>query len=62
MRLRDDIDLEDVVHKCKSAGVIVGAGDDYFPAEPTGKFLRLNYAGSNAGEFPDAARTIGSVI
>ena len=37
------------------AGVIVGAGDDWFPAEPTGKFLRLNYAGPNPGEFPDAA-------
>ena len=62
MRLRDDSDLERIVQECKAAGVIVGAGDDYFPAEPTGKYLRLNYAGPNPGEFADAARTIGSII
>ncbi|MCZ4562965.1 PLP-dependent aminotransferase family protein [Rhodococcus sp. IEGM 1401] len=62
MRLSDDADLERIVRECKSAGVIVGAGDDYFPAEPTGKYLRLNYAGPNPGEFADAARTIGSII
>jgi DNA-binding transcriptional MocR family regulator len=62
LRLPDTTNVERVVQDCRSAGVIVGAGDDWFPAEPTGKFLRLNYAGPNPGEFPDAARIIGRAI
>ena len=62
LRLPDETNLDVVIAECKSAGVIVGAGDDYFPAEPTGKYLRLNFAGRNPGDYPIAAREIGSAV
>lgn len=62
VRLPDACDHERVVQECRASGVIVGAGKDWFPAEPTGKFLRLNYAGSNPGGFPDAVRILGGAL
>ncbi|MEV0081853.1 PLP-dependent aminotransferase family protein [Saccharopolyspora sp. NPDC050642] len=61
-RLPDAVDLGRVVQECKSAGVIIGAGSEWFPAEPTGQYIRLNYARPNPGAFPDGARTIGQVL
>lgn len=62
VRLPDTSDLDRVVQECRSAGVIIGAGDDWFPAEATGKYLRLTYAGPNPSTFPDAARTLGRIV
>jgi DNA-binding transcriptional MocR family regulator len=61
-RLPDGTDLERFVQACTSAGVVLGSGNEWFPAEPTGPFLRLNYAGPNPGGFPDGARTIGRLL
>ena len=62
LRLPEETDLARLVHDCEVEKVIVAAGDEWFPAEPAGRFLRLNYSGSNPGTFPDAARTIGSAL
>ncbi|WP_028925280.1 PLP-dependent aminotransferase family protein [Pseudonocardia acaciae] len=61
-RLPDAIDLDRVIQDCASAGVVLGTGNEWFPAEPTGRFLRLNYAGPNPGAFPDAARVLGQAL
>lgn len=61
-RLPDAVDLGRVVRECTSAGVIIGSGNEWFPAEPTGQFIRLNYAGPNPGSFPDGARMIGQAL
>ncbi|GAA1970656.1 PLP-dependent aminotransferase family protein [Amycolatopsis minnesotensis] len=58
-RLPDAIDLGRVVRECAAAGVVIGSGDEWFPAEPTGQFIRLNYAGPRPGAFPDGARVLG---
>jgi DNA-binding transcriptional MocR family regulator len=55
-------DLAGLVRDCASAGVLVTAGDEWFPAEPTGPYLRLNYSGPNPGAFPEAARVIGEAL
>lgn len=34
-------------------------GDEWFPAEPTGAYLRINYSGPNPGAFADGARVLG---
>ncbi len=62
VRLPDTSDLDLVVRDSRSAGVIIGAGNDWFPAEAAGKYVRLTFAGPNSGSFPDAARTLGEVI
>lgn len=61
-RLPDAVDLERVIEECASAGVVIGSGDEWFPAEPTGRFIRLNYAGPHAGAFPDGARVLGESL
>jgi DNA-binding transcriptional MocR family regulator len=61
-RLPDGTDLPALVRACGDAGVLVVAGGEWFPAEPTGPFLRLNYSGPDPGAFPEAARAIGRAI
>ncbi|RRR99128.1 aminotransferase-like domain-containing protein [Glycomyces terrestris] len=61
-RLPDDTDLPALARACEDAGVLVVPGDEWFPAEPTGAYLRLNYSGPNPGAFPDAARIIGRAL
>ncbi|MFE4544648.1 PLP-dependent aminotransferase family protein [Arthrobacter sp. NPDC056727] len=58
-RLPDGTDVEQLAQNCERAGVIIAAGTEWFPAEPTGKFIRLNYAGPNPAAFPEGARIIG---
>jgi DNA-binding transcriptional MocR family regulator len=62
VRLPDGTDLPAVVRACEDAGVLIVSGDDWFPAEPTGAYLRLNYSGPSPGAFPEAARTIGRAL
>lgn len=61
-RLPDAVDLGRMVQDCRAAGVVIGPGSEWFPAEPTGQYLRLNYAGPDPGAFPEAARVIGQVL
>jgi DNA-binding transcriptional MocR family regulator len=58
-RLPDGTDVEQLARDCEKAGVMIAAGTEWFPAEPAGPFIRLNYAGPNPGAFPEGARVIG---
>jgi len=62
LRLPDDTDLHRFTLDCEARGVIVAGGDEWFPAEPAGRYLRLNYSGPNPGEYPAAARAIEQVL
>lgn len=62
LRLPDSADLPALVRGCETRGVLVAAGDTWFPAEPTGRYLRLSFAGPDPGAFPDAARVIGEEL
>jgi len=62
VRVPDDTDLARLVLDCEDLGVVVDPGDEWFPAEPTGPHLRLNYAGPDPGSFPDGARAIGRAL
>jgi DNA-binding transcriptional MocR family regulator len=62
IRLPDSTDLAQLAQDCESNGVLVAAGDEWFPAEPTGPYLRLNYSGPNPGAFPDGARILGRML
>ncbi|AUN42460.1 PLP-dependent aminotransferase family protein [Tsukamurella tyrosinosolvens] len=61
-RLPDDVELGAVVENCRRSGLVVGPGDEWFPAEPTGNHLRLAYAGPQAERFPEAARILQAAI
>ncbi|WP_244929001.1 PLP-dependent aminotransferase family protein [Nocardioides sp. W7] len=62
VRLPDGTDLGRVTQHCERAGLVVAAGDEWFPAEPTGPFVRLNYAGPHPAAYPDAARILNDAI
>ncbi|MFH0245691.1 PLP-dependent aminotransferase family protein [Streptomyces sp. HK10] len=62
VRLPDATDLARLVRDCESDGVLVAPGGEWFPAEPTGAYLRLNYSGPDPGAFPDGARAVGRAL
>lgn len=62
LRLPDGTDLQRLVRDCETAGVIVARGDEWFPAEPAGPFIRLNFSGTNPGAFPEGARIVGEML
>jgi DNA-binding transcriptional MocR family regulator len=61
-RLPDGTDLEQLARDCEANGVIIAAGTEWFPAEPAGPYIRLNYAGPNPGAFPEGARILGQAL
>lgn len=62
LRLPDATDLARLVRDCEDAGVVIAAGTEWFPAEPAGAFIRLNYSGPNPGAYPEGARRIGEAL
>jgi hypothetical protein len=42
--------------------VYVASGHEWFPAEPSGGYLRLNFTGPNPAGFPAATRLIGKAL
>jgi DNA-binding transcriptional MocR family regulator len=61
-RLPDATDLDRLLRDCEAEGVVVAPGAEWFPAEPSGSFLRLNYSGPEPDRFPDAARVVGRAL
>jgi DNA-binding transcriptional MocR family regulator len=62
LRLPEAVDLPVLVRECEDRNVLIAAGTEWFPAEPAGPFIRLNYCGPNPGAFPEAARVIGDAL
>lgn len=61
-RLPEGSDARDVAARCRDLGVMVGAGDDWFPTEPSGPHLRLTYCGADPGRYDEGARVLGQVL
>ncbi|GGL35600.1 GntR family transcriptional regulator [Nocardia jinanensis] len=61
-RLPERTDVARLIRDCEAAGVIAAPGDEWFPGEPPGAYLRLNYSGPNPGAFGDGARIIGRAL
>lgn len=62
LRLPTGTDIRELVAACERQRVIVAAGDEWFPAEPTGPYLRLNFAGPDPDRFDDCAVVIGAAL
>lgn len=50
LRLPDQ-NLTQLSRDCETRGLVITPGDEWFPAEPAGRYLRLNYSGPNPGAF-----------
>lgn len=61
-RLPDGTDAELLARHCESRGLIIAAGREWFPAEPSGPYIRLNYSGFNPERFPEAVRILGDAL
>lgn len=61
-RLPDGTDVEQLSADCERDGLLIAAGTEWFPAEPAGPFIRLNYAGPNPGAFPEGTRILGRAL
>ncbi len=62
LKLPDSTDLPAFIRECEAYKVLVASGGEWFPAEPTGPFIRLNYSGPNPGAYPEAARIMGRAL
>lgn len=55
-------DADTVVQECEIRGLVIAPGAEWFPAEPPGHYVRLNYSGESPDRFPEAARILGDVL
>ncbi len=62
VRLPDGSDAASVVRDCEVRGLIISPGAEWFPAEPSGSFVRLNYASADPSRFGEAAGILGAVL
>lgn len=62
VRLPEDVDNERLVRDCAADGVWISAGDEWFPAEPPGHYLRLTYTGPEPARYPEAAQVMQRAV
>ncbi|WP_291045785.1 PLP-dependent aminotransferase family protein [Herbiconiux sp.] len=62
LRLPDGSDAELFTARAASRGVLVSPGAEWFPAEPTGPFVRLNYSGPDPSRFGEAVRILADCL
>ncbi|GAA4712680.1 PLP-dependent aminotransferase family protein [Pedococcus ginsenosidimutans] len=61
-RLPDGTDVQQLVRDCEARGLAIAGGDEWFPAEPSGPFVRLNFAAEDPARFPEAGRILGEAL
>lgn len=57
-QLPEGTDVARVVQACAADGLIIAPGTEWFPAEPSGPYVRLNYSGEQPERYPEAARIL----
>ncbi|MCV0335841.1 PLP-dependent aminotransferase family protein [Microbacterium sp.] len=62
VRLPEGTDVARVVRECEVRGLIIAPGSEWFPAEPSGSYVRLNYANADTARFAEAAGILGAVL
>jgi DNA-binding transcriptional MocR family regulator len=62
VRLPDGTDVSRLVARCETRGLLLTSGHESFPAEPSGPYVRLNYAGPDPGAFGEAARLLATEL
>lgn len=62
VRLPDGVDSDALVRECEHQGLLVVSGREWFPAEPTAPYVRLNFSGPDPGAFARGARILGEAV
>jgi DNA-binding transcriptional MocR family regulator len=55
-------DVLRLTRDCEQAGLLIAPGPEWFPAEPTAPFVRLNFAGPNPDGFGRGAQILASEL
>ncbi|RFA21063.1 PLP-dependent aminotransferase family protein [Subtercola boreus] len=58
----DRVDARALAARCLAAGLAVAPGADWFPTEPPGSFLRLNFSGPRPDRFEEAASILAGAL
>lgn len=61
-QLPDSTEIERLARECEALGLMIAPGTDWFPAEPSGPFVRLTYSGPRPSAFGEAARLLGVAL
>jgi DNA-binding transcriptional MocR family regulator len=61
VRLPDQVDDLELARRAAAAKVLVSPGRHWFPAEATGSFLRMSYAGASADALGRGVATVGQL-
>lgn len=61
-RLPDGADVSRLVHDCETRGLLIAPGTEWFPAEPSGPFIRLNFAAEDPQRFSQAGKVLGDAL
>lgn len=62
VRLPEGTDVRRTVRECEANGLVVAPGDEWFPAEPSGAFVRLNFSAEDPARFREAGRILGHTL
>ena len=60
--LPEGTDVSRLVRDCETRGLAIAPGTEWFPAEPSGPFVRLNYSGENPERFGEAAQILAAAL
>lgn len=61
-RLPDGTDVDRLVRECESRRLLIAPGQEWFPAEPAGPYIRLNFAVEDPSQFNRAAELLAEAL
>lgn len=62
LQLPDSVDALQLSQRCEGLGLLISPGPEWFPEEPPGQFIRLNYSGPHAERNEEAVRILASAM
>ena len=61
-RLPDGTDVAHLVRECEANGLVIAPGTEWFPAEPSGPYVRMNFSGEDPERFREAGQILGDTL
>ncbi|SHH49276.1 transcriptional regulator, GntR family [Jatrophihabitans endophyticus] len=61
-RLPGETDVGRLAGECERRGLLLGPGDEWFPAEPSAPYVRLNFSGPDPAGFPRGAAILADAL
>lgn len=62
VRMPDGVDVEQLARDAYVRGLVIAPGTEWFPAEPSGSYIRLNYSGTDPERFDEAIKILKGVL